>query len=42
MMPVDEWESYPCRDDDDPEALGFLGEDDPDDWLSEADELCPS
>lgn len=41
MMPVDEWEPWPCVDEDDPTAPGPFGEDDPDDYLSEADELCP-
>lgn len=41
MMPCDEWEPWPTVDEDDPEALGPLGIDDPDDWVSEADEPCP-
>lgn len=37
MMPVDEWESYPGFDDEE-EGVDCLGPDDPDDWISEADE----
>ena len=40
-MPVDEWEPWACVDEDDPTGFGPLGEDDPDDWVSEADEPCP-
>lgn len=40
-MPVDEWEPWPAVDEDEPEAQGPLGEDDPDEWLSEADEDTP-
>ena len=41
MMPVEEWDSYVCPDEDDPSEYSWMGPDDPDDWLSEADELCP-
>lgn len=40
MMPVDERDSYPGFDEED-EDVDCFGPDDPDDWLSEADELCP-
>lgn len=40
-QPTDEWEPWPCCDEDEPTELGCMGEDDPDDWLSEADESAP-
>ena len=41
MMPVEEWDSYPGFDDEEDDDVDCLGPDDPDEWLSEADELCP-
>lgn len=41
VMPIDEWDSYPGYDDEDSDDTDCLGPDEPDDWISEADEVTP-